>query len=130
MGALGTAMGQDDVIMKEEVQTEKQALRESVERGRTLVSRENRETVGEITVGNPRMTCRDVNVYYGDNHAIKHVSLDIARNEVIAMIGPSMVSFNLFALPEPDERYHSRNPCGGPGTARRAGRLPARHGRG
>jgi phosphate transport system ATP-binding protein len=35
------------------------------------------------------MTCRDVNVYYGDNHAIKHVSLDIGRNEVIAMIGPS-----------------------------------------
>jgi len=35
------------------------------------------------------MTCRTVNVYYGDNHAIKNVSLDIARNEVIAMIGPS-----------------------------------------
>ncbi|MGD8521025.1 MAG: phosphate ABC transporter ATP-binding protein PstB [Desulfobacterales bacterium] len=35
------------------------------------------------------MTCRDINVYYGDNHAIKHVSLDIGRNEVIAMIGPS-----------------------------------------
>ncbi|MGD8923544.1 MAG: phosphate ABC transporter ATP-binding protein PstB [Syntrophobacterales bacterium] len=35
------------------------------------------------------MLCRDVNVYYGDNHAIKNVSLDIGRNEVIAMIGPS-----------------------------------------
>ncbi|MGD8529488.1 MAG: phosphate ABC transporter ATP-binding protein PstB [Syntrophobacterales bacterium] len=35
------------------------------------------------------MTCRKVNVYYGDNHAIKSVSLDIGRNEVIAMIGPS-----------------------------------------
>jgi phosphate transport system ATP-binding protein len=30
-----------------------------------------------------------VNVYYGDNHAIKDVSLDIGRNQVIAMIGPS-----------------------------------------
>ena len=57
--------------------------------GRVLVSRENRETVGEITVDNPRMTCRDVNVWYGDKHAIKKVSLDIGRNEVIAMIGPS-----------------------------------------
>jgi phosphate transport system ATP-binding protein len=56
---------------------------------RDLVSRENRQTVGDITVENPRMTCRDVNVYYGDNHAIKHVSLDIGRNEVLAMIGPS-----------------------------------------
>jgi phosphate transport system ATP-binding protein len=54
-----------------------------------LVSRENRQTVGDITVENPRMVCRDVNVYYGDNHAIKHVSLDIGRNEVLAMIGPS-----------------------------------------
>ena len=56
---------------------------------RVLVSRENRETVGEITVANPRMTCREVNVWYGEKHAIKNVSLDIARNEVLAMIGPS-----------------------------------------
>jgi phosphate transport system ATP-binding protein len=54
-----------------------------------LVSREYRQTVGEASVENPRMLCRDVNVYYGDNHAIKDVSLDIGRNEVIAMIGPS-----------------------------------------
>jgi len=59
------------------------------ETGRVLVDRDNRETVGEITVDNPRMTCREVNVWYGDKHAIKNVSLDIGRNEVIAMIGPS-----------------------------------------
>lgn len=46
-------------------------------------------TVGIVTVDNPRMQCRDVNVYYGDKHAIKDVSIDIGRNEVIAMIGPS-----------------------------------------
>ena len=56
---------------------------------RVLVSRENRETVGKITVDNPRMTCRDVDVWYGDKQAIKKVSLDIGRNEVVAMIGPS-----------------------------------------
>jgi phosphate transport system ATP-binding protein len=56
---------------------------------RDLVSRENRQTVGDITVENPRMTCRGVDVYYGDNHAIKNVSLDIGSNEVLAMIGPS-----------------------------------------
>ena len=54
-----------------------------------LVSAENRETVGEIEVSNPRMKCRDVDVYYGDKHAIKGVSLDIGRHEVIALIGPS-----------------------------------------
>jgi phosphate transport system ATP-binding protein len=46
-------------------------------------------TVGQPFVDNPRMTCRDVNVFYGDKHAIREVSLDIARNQVIAMIGPS-----------------------------------------
>jgi phosphate transport system ATP-binding protein len=57
--------------------------------GQKLVSRENRKTVGDITVENPRMTCHAVNVYYGDKQAIKNVSLDIGRNEVVAMIGPS-----------------------------------------
>lgn len=55
----------------------------------STVDRENRNTVGEIMVEDPRMSCRDVNVYYGDNHAIHDVNLDIGRNEVIAMIGPS-----------------------------------------
>jgi phosphate transport system ATP-binding protein len=53
------------------------------------VSRDVRETVGEIAVESPRMSCRKVNVHYGDKHAIHDVSLDIGRNEVIAMIGPS-----------------------------------------
>jgi phosphate transport system ATP-binding protein len=57
--------------------------------GRVLYDRESRETVGEQFVEGARMTCRDVNVYYGEKHAIKNVSLDIGRNEVIAMIGPS-----------------------------------------
>ena len=51
--------------------------------------RESRETVGEYTVSNPRMTMRDVNVHYGDKHALKNVSLDIGTNEVISFIGPS-----------------------------------------
>ncbi len=56
---------------------------------RDLVRRDIRETVGDITVENPRMTCRDVDVYYGEKQAIKNVSLDIGNNEVVAMIGPS-----------------------------------------
>jgi phosphate transport system ATP-binding protein len=54
-----------------------------------LVVRENRETVGQQFVDKPRMTCRKVNVYYGDKRAINDVTLDIGNNEVIAMIGPS-----------------------------------------
>ena len=69
----------------------KQESRETVksEDDRKLVNRESRKTIGEIKVDNPRMTCRNVDVYYGDNHAIKNVSLDIGRHEVLAMIGPS-----------------------------------------
>ena len=35
-----------------------------------------RQTVGEPYVKNPRMSCRDVYVYYGDACAIKGVNLD------------------------------------------------------
>lgn len=52
-------------------------------------NREHRGTVGRIESDNPRMVCRNVNVYYGDKQAILDVSIDIGRNEVIAMIGPS-----------------------------------------
>ena len=47
------------------------------------------KTVGTITVENPIFSCRDVDVYYGEKHAIKKVGIDIAKNQVLAMIGPS-----------------------------------------
>ncbi|MEL6710454.1 MAG: phosphate ABC transporter ATP-binding protein PstB [Pseudomonadota bacterium] len=47
------------------------------------------QTVGETCVPHPRMTACQVDVYYDDKQAIYDVSLDIACNEVIAMIGPS-----------------------------------------
>jgi phosphate transport system ATP-binding protein len=46
-------------------------------------------TVGDVTVADPRMICRDVDVFYGDKHAIKSVSLDVGKHEVLSMIGPS-----------------------------------------
>jgi len=48
-----------------------------------------RKTVGDVRVNDPRVRCNDINVYYGEKHAVMDVSLDIGRNEVIAMIGPS-----------------------------------------
>ena len=71
--------------------------------GRTAVARQDRtvggldleqehrdftQTVGDVTVESPRMTAENVDVYYGDKHAIQDVGLQIGRNEVIAMIGP------------------------------------------
>ena len=54
-----------------------------------MVARDVRETVGEVRVGDPRIRCNDVNVYYGEKQAIKNVNLDLGKNEVLAMIGPS-----------------------------------------
>jgi phosphate transport system ATP-binding protein len=39
--------------------------------------------------GGRSITVKDLHAYYGDNHAIRGVSLDYAANRVTAMIGPS-----------------------------------------
>jgi phosphate transport system ATP-binding protein len=54
-----------------------------------LKKKKTKRTVGEPFSENPRMTCRKVDVYYGEKQAIFDVSLDIGKNEVIALIGPS-----------------------------------------
>jgi phosphate transport system ATP-binding protein len=41
------------------------------------------------SVPDPVMSAKQVDVYYGEKHAVKNVSLDIGRNQVLAMIGPS-----------------------------------------
>jgi phosphate transport system ATP-binding protein len=71
-------------------ETEDKKVKEPIKVGHSAtVSREVRETVGNVTVQNPRMRCTAVNVFYDDKQSIKNVSLDIGRNEVVAMIGPS-----------------------------------------
>jgi phosphate transport system ATP-binding protein len=50
---------------------------------------EDINTIGEPFVEDPKMSFRDVNVFYGAAQAIHGVSLDIAKHEIIAMIGPS-----------------------------------------
>ena len=37
----------------------------------------------------PKMTARDVNVFYGQKQAIKNVSIDVTSDHVTAFIGPS-----------------------------------------
>jgi phosphate transport system ATP-binding protein len=46
-------------------------------------------TLGDIHCENPQMIAENVNVYYGKNHAIKDISLEIGKNQVVALIGPS-----------------------------------------
>jgi phosphate transport system ATP-binding protein len=42
-----------------------------------------------IQLESAKMSARGVNVHYGENHAIKDVSLDIRKGEVVSLIGPS-----------------------------------------
>ncbi|MFN3432986.1 MAG: phosphate ABC transporter ATP-binding protein PstB [Sphingomonas sp.] len=37
----------------------------------------------------PKISARDVSVFYGDARAIDHVSIDVAQDNVVAFIGPS-----------------------------------------
>ena len=57
--------------------------------GHKEVSREFKNTVGQVECNNPRITCNNVQVYYGDKLAIKNLSLDIGNHEVMSFIGPS-----------------------------------------
>jgi phosphate transport system ATP-binding protein len=57
--------------------------------GVTALPVEIGRTVGNIEVADPIFRCRDVDVFYGEKHAIKKVGIDIGRNSVLAMIGPS-----------------------------------------
>ena len=61
------------------------APREVVERVVEL----GEKTVGDVRCENPFIVTEGVNVFYGDNHAIQDVTLEIGKSEVIALIGPS-----------------------------------------
>ena len=50
----------------------------------------NFKTVGNIkTEKSVIMNVEDCNVYYGDVHALKNVTMEIGKSEVLALIGPS-----------------------------------------
>jgi phosphate transport system ATP-binding protein len=43
----------------------------------------------QATVENPVFSCRGVSVFYGPKEALKSVTIDVGRRQVLAMIGPS-----------------------------------------
>ena len=57
--------------------------------GALTEERTDRRTLGQPTLEDPVFACRDVNVYYGGKHALREVSIDVGRRQVLAMIGPS-----------------------------------------
>lgn len=80
--------------MKSDDRSRSPAAQVDAKKGKILDIRDHTDvteyqTIGSPFVDNPKMSARNVNVFYGDKQAILDVSLDIGRNEVIAMIGPS-----------------------------------------
>lgn len=47
------------------------------------------QTVGNVFANDAKMSMRNVDVFYSEKQAIRNVSLDLARNQVTALIGPS-----------------------------------------
>jgi phosphate transport system ATP-binding protein len=70
-------------------QRAKQARPAAAASSTATVAREVRKTVGEVRSPNARVRCTDVSVFYGEKQAVKNVSIDVGKNEVLAMIGPS-----------------------------------------
>ncbi len=68
---------------------ESAALQQARENNRAALDVTVDKTVGQPFVENPKISTRHVHVFYGDKPAIKDISLDIGRNQVLAMIGPS-----------------------------------------
>ncbi len=66
-------------------QTSKQTVNPMMENDTSVAS----ETVGQPLSDNAAISVRNCNVFYGDKQAIFNANIDIARNQVIAMIGPS-----------------------------------------
>jgi phosphate transport system ATP-binding protein len=91
LNSLSLAAGESKM---DRAQQQDAAGKDTAEKKRPLDIRDHVEPADYRTIGTPfaddaKMTARNVNVYYGDKQAITNVSLDIGRNEVIAMIGPS-----------------------------------------
>ncbi len=73
------------------------------------------------------ITIKDLNAYYGDQHAIKGVSIDFAPNQVTAIIGPSGCGKS--TLVRCINRMHEEIPSAraeGTSPARRRGRVRRR----
>jgi len=58
----------------------------------------------DVAVNNVKISAKDVQVFYGDNHAIKDVTVEIEDKTVTAFIGPSGCGkIDILAMYQPHE---------------------------
>jgi phosphate transport system ATP-binding protein len=55
----------------------------------SLEARAPGQPEAQAAIADPVFSCRQVNVFYGAKQALKDVSIDVGRRQVLAMIGPS-----------------------------------------
>jgi phosphate transport system ATP-binding protein len=80
----------EDSIVPQTADVRKSTRTAAVAPGDNISQRESTgKTVGDVRCENPFVVAENVDVYYGDIHAIKNVTLEIAKNQVVALIGPS-----------------------------------------
>jgi len=78
-----------DEIMNKNTETESSVSTAKVNIEK-MSGEDSKLTVGEPLVeGNIAISVTDCNVWYGDNHALRDISLNFRRNEIVALIGPS-----------------------------------------
>lgn len=68
----------------------KNMLKNKAANGVTLGQAANGSSLKLVTPeSQAKVTIRDLNLYYGDFHALKNITMDISAHEVTALIGPS-----------------------------------------
>lgn len=68
----------------------KDMLKNKAANGVTLGQAANGSSLKLVTPeSQAKVTIRDLNLYYGDFHALKNITMDISAHEVTALIGPS-----------------------------------------
>jgi len=77
------------VAMRESVAVPKKSASSKLMADASEADRIAPDTIGDVTARDPVICVRGGNVHYGTTHALRNISLDVGRNEVIALIGPS-----------------------------------------
>lgn len=72
-----------------EVDIPSMAIKQKLEQSDAVKPSSLEQTVGFPLMPSAKLAMRNVAVFYGDKQAVYDVNLDIAENQVIAMIGPS-----------------------------------------
>lgn len=78
-----------EAVMKKTMTEQRQKSPETEKMTDIAQDISSQKTVGKPFSDNAKMSMRNVNVFYADKQAIQDISLDIGKNEVVAMIGPS-----------------------------------------